>query len=190
MIGVGMMRAPRHIGFISDCSVVVDSVAGRCLFSADTAYLNLYRDCVRWYLYMLTFRWCFKSSTDLLRHVPRELNKDADTLVNLILDGACEQCFWIMPGLGALPPSVPIAVSSDGGYRSENCSSAVAAIIKACPADSSPFVIAYWARKCRETNSLYAEFEGVIDACRLLIQVAYDAGWVSASGPWSRPEFS
>jgi hypothetical protein len=139
---------------------------------------------------MFTFRWCFESPTDLLRHVPRELNKDADTLANLILDGAFEQCFWIMPGLSALPASVPIVVSSDGGFRPEDCSSAVAVVIKACPAGSSSFVIAYWARKCREANSLYAEFEGVIDACRLLTQVVYEAGWASACGPWSRPEFS
>jgi hypothetical protein len=190
MLGLGRMKSTRTVSFVSDCAVVVDSVAGRCSFSSDTDNMNLYRNCVRWYLYMFMFRWNLRSDGDILRHLPREMNAEADSLVNLVQDGAVDQLFWIMPGLGALPPEVPIEVFSDGGVRQDSGRSAVAVVARACPQGAPSFVVAYWARGCREQNSVYAEFEGAIDACRLLVQICYESDWVVGGGPCARPEFA
>jgi hypothetical protein len=190
MLGLGRLSAPRLVRFVSDCSVAVDAVAGRCIFKEDVLNLNLYRDCVRWYLYMLTVRWSYGrlGGSDLLELVPREQNKDADALVNLVLDCGIEQTMWILPGLADLAPDVPLVVSSDGGLRQSTGEAAAACLIRACPANCPPITIAYWGRRCRVQNSLHAEFEGLIDACRLLVQVSYEAPWVRGFGPGWRPE--
>jgi hypothetical protein len=139
---------------------------------------------------MFMFRWNFKHEGDILRHIPRENNAEADALVNLIQNGAAEQLFWISPDLARLPGSVPLEVSSDGGVRRDSGNSAVAVVVRACPPGCPSFVVAYWARRCRENNSVYVEFEGVIDACRLLVQICYESNWVACRGPRTRPEFA
>ena len=181
LIGLGTMTNPVDVQFICGNSVVVGMVNGKY---KTTAKWDLYVECCQWYHYMLVHRWrCgWEDSRPLFAHQKREHNALADSLANYVLDMEINQVCWIDEGLHRLPLDTKFLVTSDGAFRkgsgADGCASVGVAIRAFLPSVSEVLTIAAWARRCDVQDSMQAEFEGAIDACRMFVKVMCEAGFV------------
>ena len=169
------------VQFICDNSAVVGMVNGKYKSSAKW---DLYVECCQWYNYMLVRRWrCgWEDSRPLFAHKNREHNALAASLANYVLDLEINQVCWINEGLHRLPRDTKFLVTSDGTFRRDSvgcwCASVGVALRAFLPSVSEVLTIAVLARRCDVQDSMQAEFEGVIDACRMFVKVMYEAGFV------------
>jgi hypothetical protein len=170
-------RMNRHVPLMQLCDneLVVKAVTGEAVLSSTSPHAFVVRK-MRWHFYAFEYRWrceSFCSDAPFILHIPRELNKSADMLCNLLLDEKLVVSEHIE--VVQLPLGVPVALYSDGASRGNPGPAACAAIVQVFLEDSWR-TVAFSAVSLGISSSVCAEFEGACLAQELFVRFCVSCG--------------
>jgi hypothetical protein len=172
------MRQPVPLMQLCDNEGVVRACCGDSILQSVSPHVAAVRK-VRWHWYAFEHRWrCepFVSDSPLLLHIPRELNRHADLLCNLMLDN--NLCESELIERVHVPWGAPVALYSDGAARSNPGPAACAAIVQ-LHVEGVWRTVAFSALALGCTSSVTAEFEGVCLAQELFVRFCITNGLCS-----------